>query len=222
MVKISAICPIQLLERVSNLLRWQHMNKDFKLPWQQEVIPVLAEDSPTYHVASLPEPLTKEEEDELLLTHDRLSELCQACELEGLPLLVDAEYTSVQPAIDYIIHAAASEFNKGNRPLVYGTLQTYLKDSFSRLNLALKGSHERGLSYGVKVVRGAYITRENALAASLRVPSPVHPNIRETHRCYDSCAALMLEQAASGDGFVVLGTHNMDSGRSKMLSSLFL
>lgn len=217
-MKISAICPIQLLERVSNLLRWQHVHKEFKLPWKQDVLPFLAEESPTYHVTSPPDPLTKEEEIDLTLAHERLSELCKACEQEGLPMLIDAEYSSVQPAIDYIIHAAAAEFNKGARPLIYGTIQAYLKDSFSRLNLAVKGSHSRGLSYGVKLVRGAYISRENEMASSLRVPSPIHANIEGTHRCYNSCAAFMLEQAANGDGAVVLATHNMDSGTSCALS----
>lgn len=211
-VKISAICPIDILERVSNLLRWQHVNKDYNLPWKQDVIPVLAEGSPTYHVQSSPQPLTEEEEKRLVLAHNRLTKLCQSCESEGVPLLVDAEYSLIQPAIDYIIHVAASEFNRHSQPLVYGTMQTYLKDSFPRLSMAVKGSHHRGLSYGVKIVRGAYISRENALAVALGVPSPIHPDIETTHRCYNSCAAFMLEQAASEDGSVVLATHNMNSG----------
>lgn len=221
-VKISAICPIQLLERVSDLFRWQHVHKEFKLPWKQDVIPFLAEESPTHHVTSPPEPLTKEEEIDLTLAHKRLKDLCEACEQEGLPLLIDAEYSSVQPAIDYIIHAAAAEFNKGDRPLIYGTMQAYLKDSFSRLSLAVRGSHERGLSYGVKLVRGAYLSRENEMASFLRVPSPIHPNIESTHRCYNSCATFMLEQAATGDGAVMLATHNMDSGRIAAAKALEL
>lgn len=219
-VKISAICPIQLLERVSNLLRWQHVHKDFKLEWKQDVIPFLAEDSPTYHVTSPPNALTKEEETDLTLAHERLSKLCKVCEQEGLPLLIDAEYSSVQPAIDYIIHAAALEFNKGARPLVYGTVQAYLKDSFSRLHMAVEDSRQRGLSYGVKLVRGAYISRETELATFMRVPSPIHSNIEGTHHCYDSCAAYMLEQAVNGDGALVLATHNMESGRKAAAKAL--
>lgn len=211
-VKISAICPIHILERVSNLLRWQHVNKDFYLPWKQDVIPVLAEGSPMYHVQFPPQPLTEEEEKHLILSHNRLAKLCQTCESEGIPLLVDAEYSLIQPAIDYIINVAASEFNRGQQPLIYATMQTYLRDSFPRLIMAVKGSHHRGLSYGVKIVRGAYISRENALAAALGVPSPIHPNIEATHKCYDTCAAFMLEQAASDDGSVVLATHNLNSG----------
>ncbi|XP_024375161.1 proline dehydrogenase 2, mitochondrial isoform X2 [Physcomitrium patens] len=208
-VKLSAVCPIELLERVSNLLRWQHVNRGFKLPWKQDVIPFLSENSLVYHVTSPPEPLTKEEEANLVSAHERLTRLCKACEQEGLPLLIDAEYSSVQPAIDYIIHAAAAEFNKGAQLLVYGTVQAYLKDSFSRLKLAARGSQYRGLSYGVKLVRGAYMSRESRLASSLGALAPTHSNIEETHRCYDACAAFMLEQAAHGDGAVVLATHNV-------------
>lgn len=211
-VKISAICPIHILERVSDLLRWQHVNKDFNLPWKHDVIPVLAESSPTYHVQFPPESLTEEEEKHLVLAHNRLAKLCQTCESEGIPVLVDAEYSLIQPAIDYIINVAASEFNRGHQPLVYATMQTYLRDSFSRLNMAVQGSHHRGLTYAVKIVRGAYISRENALAAALGVPSPIHSNIEATHSSYNSCAAFMLEQAASDQGSVVLATHNLNSG----------
>lgn len=218
-VKLSAVCPIELLERVSNLLRWQHVNRGFKLPWKQDVIPFLSENSLVYHVTSPPEPLTKEEEANLVSAHDRLTRLCKACEQEGLPLLIDAEYSSVQPAIDYIIHAAAAEFNKGAQLLVYGTVQAYLKDSFSRLKLAARGSQYRGLSYGVKLVRGAYMSRESRLASSLGALAPTHSNIEETHRCYDACAAFMLEQAAHGDGAVVLATHNVKC--SAILASTF-
>ncbi|KAH9572963.1 hypothetical protein CY35_02G179900 [Sphagnum magellanicum] len=218
-VKITAICPIQLLERVSNLLRWQHKNAEFKLPWRQEVMPVLANSSPTYHVKAAPEPLTREEENDLSLAHLRLWKLCEACDQEGVPLMVDAEYSSVQPAIDYMVHAAALDFNKGSQPLVYGTIQAYLKDAFPRLSLAAKDASKRGISYGVKLVRGAYLSREVELASSLHAPSPIHKNIEETHSCYDSCAAFMLEQAACGDGSVVLATHNMDSGRIAALKA---
>jgi proline dehydrogenase len=212
-VKISAICPIQLLEHVSSLLRWQHKNKEFKLPWNEKGLPILAAESPTHSVQTMPEPLTNEEEHDWTLAHQRLWKLCRACEIQGMPLVVDAEYMSLQPAIDTIVYAAMLEFNKGCPPLVYGTFQAYLKDTKPRLSLALKGASEHGISLGVKLVRGAYITRETAVAASYNVPSPIHPNIQETHRCYDECAAIMLEEVANGKGSLLVGTHNVNSGR---------
>ncbi|MCO5551540.1 hypothetical protein L7F22_005044 [Adiantum nelumboides] len=213
-VKMTALCPLPLLERISSLLRWQHMHVEFTLPWREDVLPVLVDESPMYHVRTPPEPLTAEEEHDLLLAKDRLWRLCRACEEANLPLLIDAEYTSVQPAVDYYTYNAASEFNRHESPLVFGTIQAYLKDSLPRLSLAVNEATKRRMSFGVKLVRGAYITRESALAASFGVESPIHSCIEKTHDCYDRCAAFMMEQVVSAQGAVVLATHNFDSGRA--------
>uniref|UniRef100_A0A0C9S838 Proline dehydrogenase n=2 Tax=Wollemia nobilis TaxID=56998 RepID=A0A0C9S838_9CONI len=213
-VKITALCPLPLLERVSDLLRWRHSHPEQRLLWLHDTLPILAPSSPTYHTAKPPAPLTDAEERDLRLAEERLHTLCKACEESALPLLVDAEYTSVQPAIDYFTYSATLEFNKSAKPLVYGTVQAYLKDALPRLQLASDEATRRGVQIGLKLVRGAYITRESALAASLGAPSPIHSSIQETHRCYDACAAFMMEKAAVAEGSVVLATHNFDSGKA--------
>lgn len=214
-VKITALCPLPLLERVSDLLRWHHQHPDHgNLPWMQDTLPILASCSPTYHTTSAPEPLTATEEKDLKLAEDRLRTLCKACEANSLPLLIDAEYTSVQPAIDYFTYSASLEFNKTAKPLVYGTIQAYLKDAIPRLQLASDEATRRGIQIGLKLVRGAYITRETALAASLSAPSPIHSSIQDTHKCYDACAGLMMQKAAMAEASVVLATHNFDSGKT--------
>ncbi|KAH7278970.1 hypothetical protein KP509_38G067100 [Ceratopteris richardii] len=213
-VKLTALCPLPLLERISSLLRWQHMHPDVNLPWREDVLPFLVDESPLYHVTSQPEPLTQDEERDLDMAKNRLWKLCKACDVAGLPLLVDAEYTTVQPAIDYFTYLAAAEFNRNDVPLVYGTIQAYLKDSFPRLSTAAKEAAKRQINFGVKLVRGAYISRESALAASLGAESPIHSSIGKTHKCYDSCAAFMMQHAANAQGSVVLATHNFNSGRA--------
>ncbi|KAG6553666.1 hypothetical protein Mapa_004580 [Marchantia paleacea] len=214
-VKISAICPISLLERVSDLLRWQHKRAEFRLPWKADGLPILSAESPTYQTRKEPEALSLEEERDLLRGQERLSQLCEACAARNLPILVDAEYSSIQPAIDYMTYAAAFAFNKtGTPPIVYNTLQAYLKDAPSRLALALAESSRRNASLALKIVRGAYITREKALAASVQAPSPIHNSIQDTHSCYNSCASIMLDRIASNESAaLMLATHNADSGR---------
>ena len=45
-VKISSICPVPLLERVSQLLAYDLLHPDeLHLPWRQETIPVFSSDS---------------------------------------------------------------------------------------------------------------------------------------------------------------------------------
>ncbi|GLJ42502.1 hypothetical protein SUGI_0880940 [Cryptomeria japonica] len=214
-VKITALCPLPLLERVSDLLRWRHLHPDqISLPWMQDTLPILAPSSPTYHTFTAPEPLTATEEKHLKLAEERLRTLCKSCEENSLPLLIDAEYTSVQPAIDYFTFSASLEFNKSAKPVVYGTVQAYLQDALPRLQLASDEATRRGIQIGLKLVRGAYISRESALAASLGAPSPIHSSIQDTHNCYDACASLMMEKAAMAEASVVLATHNFQSGKA--------
>ncbi|MQL94333.1 hypothetical protein Taro_026995 [Colocasia esculenta] len=212
-VKITAICPVALLERVSDLLRWEQKDPSTVLPWRRHSWPVLSDSSPLYHTPSAPPPLSPTEEHDLQLAHQRLSALCAKCAEFNLPLLIDAEYTSVQPAIDYVSFDAAASFNRGSDPLVYGTMQAYLRDAKDRLALAMEASDGEGIPMGFKLVRGAYMTREARVADSLGAESPVHCGIQETHACYNQCASFMLERVSQGSGSVVLATHNLDSGR---------
>ncbi|KAJ4930453.1 hypothetical protein NE237_000059 [Protea cynaroides] len=186
-VKITAICPIKLLER------------------------------PFLSHSKKPDPLTREEEEDLQSAQQRLVNLCQRCLETNLPLLIDAEYTSVQPAIDYFTYSAAIEFNKDENPIVFGTIQAYLKDSKERIVKAMEAAEKMGISMGFKLVRGAYLASERQLASSLGFTSPVHERIQETHACYNDCTSFMLEKVARGSGAVVVATHNVESGRRQTL-----
>ncbi|WOL17359.1 proline dehydrogenase 1, mitochondrial-like [Canna indica] len=203
----------ELVERISDLLRWQQKNPTFRLPWRTSSFPILSNSSPLYLTPHPPVPLTETEELDLQLALQRLSSICKRCEESNIPLLIDAEYLTVQPAIDYFTYFAALQFNRGDQPIVYGTFQTYLRDSEQRMANGFQAAEEAGVSLGVKLVRGAYLTRETKLALSLDVPSPIHGSIHETHECFNSCASFMLEKVKKGHGAVVLATHNLESGR---------
>ncbi|GAU14080.1 hypothetical protein TSUD_169050 [Trifolium subterraneum] len=166
-VKITAICPMSLLERMSDLLRWQKKDPSMVLPWKQDSLPIFSDLSPLYHTRKRPEPLTAQEERDLELANKRFQELCEKCVQCNIPLLVDAEFTSVQPAIDYFTYAAAIVHNKGENPIVFGTMQTYLKDAKDRLLLTSKAADKMGIPMGFKLVRGAYMSSERKLAADL-------------------------------------------------------
>lgn len=211
-VKITAICPMALLERMSDLLRWQQKDPSFVLPWKQDTLPIFSESSPLYHTQKRPEPLTPEEESDLQLANQRLQELCQRCVQANMPLLVDAEQTWVQPAIDYFTYSSAILHNKGDNPIVFGTMQTYLKDAKERLVLTTEAADKMGIPMGFKLVRGAYMSSESKLAESLGYASPVHNTIQDTHDCFNDCSSFLLEKVANGPGSVVLATHNIESG----------
>ncbi|KAK9292601.1 hypothetical protein L1049_020575 [Liquidambar formosana] len=212
-VKITAICPIVLLERVSDLLRWEYKDPSFVLPWKLNTFPIFSDSSPFYHTLKKPDPLAPQEEHDLQLGHQRLQKICQKCLEANVPLLVDAEDTFVQPAIDYLAYSSAIMYNKDNNPIIFGTIQAYLKDAKQRLFLATEAAEKMGVSMGFKLVRGAYMSSEVRLASSLGFEPPIHKSIQETHACYNDCASFMLEKIAGGSGAVVLATHNVESGK---------
>ncbi|KAL3526665.1 hypothetical protein ACH5RR_011321 [Cinchona calisaya] len=213
-VKITAICPPSLLKRVSDLLRWEYRdNGSFHLPWKLNSFPVFSDSSPFYHTPRKPEPLTPQEEQNLQLSHERLFKICEKCIEANVPLLIDAEDTAVQPAIDYFTYSSAILYHKDKDPLIFGTIQAYLKDAKEKLVKAKKAADKAGVPMGVKLVRGAYMSSERELAASLGVESPIQDSIQETHASYNDCANFMLEEVARGSGAVVLATHNVESGK---------
>ncbi|KAJ8567177.1 hypothetical protein K7X08_019385 [Anisodus acutangulus] len=212
-VKVTALCTPRLLKRVSDLLRWEHKNPSFNLPWKHKALPLFADSSPLYHTTEKPEPLTVEEERDLQLAHDRLMKICKKCLELDVELLIDAEDTSIQPAIDYIAYSAAIKYHKDDHPLIFGTIQAYLKDSKERMVIAKRAAEKMGVPMGFKLVRGAYMVSEKQLASSLGFKSPIHDSIEQTHACFNSCAEFMIEEIANGSGAVVLATHNIQSGK---------
>ncbi|KAF5735648.1 proline dehydrogenase [Tripterygium wilfordii] len=213
-VKITAIVPLDLLERVSDLLRWQQRDPSLNLPWKLDTFPVFSESSPLYHTMKKPEPLTPEEEQNLKQGHERLLKLCQRCVEANVPLVVDAEDTRLQPAIDYLTYSSAIVHKNTGNPVLYGTIQAYLKDAKDRLLLVSKAAETMGVPVGFKLVRGAYMSSETKLANSLGFESPIHDSIQATHDCYNDCASFVLDKIANNASTgVILATHNVESGK---------
>ncbi|CAH9088743.1 unnamed protein product [Cuscuta epithymum] len=212
-VKITAICPKRLIKRVSDLLRWEFKNPSFHLPWKQKTLPIFCESSPLYHTTEEPEPLSREEEHDLELCHQRLQRICEKCLEVDVPLFIDAEDTVLQPAIDYMAYTAAVSYHREDNPLVFGTVQAYLKDAKERLVRTKKAADKMGIPMGFKLVRGAYMSSERQVASSLGVESPIHNTIHQTHTCFNDCMSFMLDEIANGSGAVVLATHNVESGK---------
>ncbi|EEF41172.1 proline oxidase, putative [Ricinus communis] len=210
---MTAICTLKLLERVSDLLRWQQTDPSFNLPWKQNTLPIFSEASPLYHTLEKPESLTPEEECELQLGQQRLLRLCQECVDANVPLVVDAEHTAIQPAIDYFTYSSAIMHNKDDNPVVYNTIQAYLKDAKQRLLLATKAADKMGVPMGFKLVRGAYMSSERKLASALGYDSPIHNTIQQTHSCYNDCASFLLDTITNSSHGIILATHNVESGR---------
>ena len=71
------------------------------------------------------------------------------------------------------------------------------------MSVATKGGR---CFFGAKIVRGAYMDKERALAAKHGYPDPVNPTYEATGRVYDGVIQHLLE--SNPEGYLVIATHN--------------
>jgi proline dehydrogenase len=126
--------------------------------------------------------------------------LVEEAKKDNTKLLFDAEQIRFQPAIDHLVFHLQRKYNNASsskssvQPIIYNTYQCYLKDTTQRLRTDLERSRRFRYNFGAKLVRGAYMESERALAKAMNVPSPIYDTIEDTHHCYDECVELLLRQ----------------------------
>lgn len=154
--------------------------------------------------------LTNKEQQLLKNMMGRVDRLAQAAADADVRLLVDAEHTYFQPAIDNTVTELQRQYNTG-APRIYNTVQCYLKDSHTRLLTELERARRENYKYGVKLVRGAYMVLERQRAEDLGYPSPIHDTAADTHTNYDQSVAEMLRCVASEGAEFMVASHNQRS-----------
>ncbi|MBK9448655.1 MAG: proline dehydrogenase family protein [Bacteroidetes bacterium] len=152
--------------------------------------------------------LSKEEIASLDRSKERLKAVCKVAFELGQPVFVDAEESWIQKTIDVWTEEMMAEFNK-QKPIVYQTVQMYRHDRLAYLKNLITESKKSGHFIGIKVVRGAYIEKENARAMELGYGTPMQANKAATDRDYN---AALRECIANVDHVALCaGTHNEES-----------
>ena len=158
------------------------------------------------------------EEDLLALenTKRRLNEVAKFAFDNKVRLLIDAEQTWFQPAIDNFTLELMKKYNDREKtpvPIIFNTYQCYLKDSTIRLKKDTVRAKRDTFHFACKLVRGAYMGAENARAQEGGHDSPIHDSIQDTHDCYNSNVRYLFEHRLRHDtrSEVMLGTHNQES-----------
>ncbi len=149
--------------------------------------------------------LTSEETVEWSRVEARMLRLCQAAYEAGEPILVDAEESWIQPAIDELVERMMERFNR-ERAIVYNTIQHYRHDRLDFLRAALAKAEKGNYYLGVKLVRGAYMEKERARAAEKGYPDPIQPDKAASDRDYDNALRFCAEHFDRVA--VCVGTHN--------------
>jgi proline dehydrogenase len=166
--------------------------------------------SPTYLLELASEDRVTDPEDvrEWDLVQARVLRICQAAFDAGVPVMIDAEETWLQPAIDGLATRMMERFNR-DRAIVFNTVQLYRHDRLAFLKESLAAAERGGYHLGVKLVRGAYMEKERETAGMDGLPSPIHADKQAVDRDYDDAIRFCIDHLARVA--VMAGTHNEQS-----------
>jgi proline dehydrogenase len=152
--------------------------------------------------------LSADDAHEWQLVQDRVERICQAAHDAGIPVLIDAEDSWYQPAIDAVATQMMERFN-AKSAIVFNTIQLYRHDRLAFLKESFAAAEKGNYHLGVKLVRGAYMEKERDRAAEKGYPSPIHADKAAVDRDYDE--ALRFCVAHIDRLAVMAGTHNEQS-----------
>ncbi|KAG0712086.1 Hydroxyproline dehydrogenase [Chionoecetes opilio] len=178
-------------------------------------------------------PLQESDAHRLLSCLPRLHKLGAKCSAEDVILAVDAEYTYTNPAINLLSLALMYVFNRGaggpaevggeagrtGGPVIWNTYQGYLKAAVENLqeDMSVASALDSDVSFGAKLVRGAYLEKERAWAAEQGRPDPVNDTYEDTCTVYNRMVEVMLAEVATAEASslssraVMVATHNEES-----------
>lgn len=152
--------------------------------------------------------LTVEETEAFSMFKQRVHKLCSTSVKANTPILVDAEDSWYQKALDEVVRDMMLEFNK-SQAFVYNTLQMYRIDRLDFLKSAYDDAKQNGFKLGIKFVRGAYMEKERERASKLGYPSPIHSTKANTDKAFDEAQQFAFEHIDTISIFC--GTHNEQS-----------
>ncbi|KNC54025.1 proline dehydrogenase 1 [Thecamonas trahens ATCC 50062] len=135
----------------------------------------------------------------------RLETVAKAAAAARVRLMIDAEQTYLQPAIDHFTLELQRRHNI-DFPSIFNTYQCYLKKTQRKVTNDLERSQREGFWFAGKMVRGAYMVQERARAEELGIEDPILPNIDATHANYDACVELILDNMDHSN--VMVASHN--------------
>jgi len=146
---------------------------------------------------------------------DRVDLICQTAFDLNVPIMVDAEETWIQRTIDLLAMNMMRQYNQ-KKAIVYNTYQLYRHDKLVSLVEDYKTTVEEGFLLGAKLVRGAYLEKENKRAAKKGYLTLIQPDKTATDRDYNLAMRFCVEHL-DRIAFVA-GTHNEQS--CKLLADL--
>ncbi len=154
------------------------------------------------------EALSAAEEIEWQKVRDRFDLICKTAHQKDVALLIDAEESWMQDAADDLVEDMMRKYNT-EKVIVFNTLQMYRWDRMAYLKELHERAKTAGFFIGMKLVRGAYMEKENARAEERGYPTPICASKQATDDNYNTALDYMMKHLDRMAIFA--GTHNEES-----------
>lgn len=152
---------------------------------------------------------------------ERMYAICEAAAEKNIGVLVDAEESWIQDPIDRLTMEMMAEFNK-QKAVVFNTIQLYRHDRLHFLRISHQIAEAQGFILGLKLVRGAYMEKERAVAIEKNRISPIQVSKEATDADYDEAVRFCMDHIHSTA--VIIASHNEQSNLlgAKLLDEMML
>ena len=139
----------------------------------------------------------------------RFNKICLEASKKDIMVLVDAEESWIQTAIDELVTKMMNIYNS-EKAVVFNTIQAYRKDRFDYLT-KLHNDLKDSVKIGVKLVRGAYMEKERKRAKKYNYISPICESKEQTDDVFNNSLRFIIENI--NDFGLFVGSHNEKSNR---------
>ncbi|MGY0392416.1 proline dehydrogenase family protein [Bizionia sp. KMM 8389] len=152
--------------------------------------------------------LTEKEQEEWARVVARYDAVCKLGLEKDVEILIDAEESWIQDAVDDLVTDMMRKYNK-DVTIVYNTLQMYRHDRMDFLKAQHELAKKEGFFLGYKVVRGAYMEKEHDRALENDYPTPICESKLATDDNFNEAVTYILNNLS--DISIFVGTHNEKS-----------
>lgn len=149
--------------------------------------------------------LSETDQAEWLRVENRFETVCKKASDNDICLLVDGEESWMQDASDELVERMMQKYNT-KKAIVFNTLQMYRWDRLDYLKKLHGKAKSNGFFIGMKLVRGAYMEKENVRAEEKGYKSPICESKKATDDNFDAAIDYMIENIDCMSIFA--GTHN--------------
>ena len=136
---------------------------------------------------------------------NRMNDLCKAASKCNVKILIDAEESWIQDAIDIVALDLMEIYNKKVHT-IFLTHQCYRTGTLSKIKENFKRAKQNKFLLGIKLVRGAYMEKERERAKKYNYESPIQPTKSDTDLEFDNSVKFCVDNIDNISIWV--GSHN--------------